>query len=79
MVGVREARREHERAHKAQRIYGVFPHSSGVENGYVVREGSTRDDGSYSFPSPYGDMTPVATSKSQKLAQKKADSLNGFS
>lgn len=79
MIGVSARNKELEREAKAKRIFGVFPHSSGVENGYVAREGWIREDGTTGFPNPYNAMKPIAVTKSQKLAQKKADQMNGFS
>ena len=79
MVGQRERERERAREEKARTVYGVFVHSSGKDGGYVVRSGSKRDDGGYYFPSPYGDADPIAVATSQKIAQKKADKLNGYS
>lgn len=78
MIGVRERERERERETKARTVYGVFQHSSGAQGGYVVRSGERRDDGSLYFAMPYQHVEPVAVSKSQKLAQRKADQLNGF-
>jgi hypothetical protein len=77
MVGVKERERERERADKAKRIYGVFQHSSGAQGGYVTRRGEKLDDGRLYFPSPYGDQTPKYVSKSEKIADRKADQLNG--
>lgn len=79
MVGVKERERERERERKAKTVYGVFVHSSGPNGGYVTRTGTTREDGSYYFDPPYRDAKPVAVSKSRKLADRKADKLNGFS
>jgi len=79
MVGVKEREREREREAKAKRVYGVFEHSSGPQGGYVVRIGERLDDGSLYFPMPYQHTTPKAISKSEKLAQRQADKLNGFS
>lgn len=78
MVGVKERERERARAEKASTVHVVVQHSSGVQGGYVVRTGTKREDGSIYVASPYTDVRPVAVSKSQKLAQKKADKLNGF-
>lgn len=75
MVGVKEREREQAKAEKASRVYGVFMHSEG--DGYVVRTGEKQADGSYYWPMPYSHDTPAAVSKSEKLANKHADKLNG--
>lgn len=79
MVGVREARQEREREEKARTMYVVVQHSSGAQGGYVVRRATKSEDGSLYVPSPYTDATPKAVSKSEKLAQRQADKLNGMS
>ena len=53
------------------KTYGVYVHSSGASGGYVVR---TRYNDW--CPSPYCGLTPVAVYKTEKAAQRKADSLN---
>jgi hypothetical protein len=78
MVGVKERERERAKAEKARTVYGVFKWAGNYDGGYVVRTGQVRDEGGYYFPSPYTDKHPIAISKSQKLAQRKADKLNGF-
>ena len=71
-----EGQRAAEKARKEITRYVVVQHSDGPQGGFVVRGGDAREDGTVRMSTPYKDAQQLFVSKSQKLAQKRADKLN---
>lgn len=72
-----ETEKARAKAAKAATRYVVVMHSSGPSGGYVVREGTLRDDGTIRIPSPYSQAEQIKVFTSKVAAQKHADKLNG--
>jgi len=70
----RDMDRAADREHKRTAVYGVFQHSSGIEGGYVSREGWKTDTG-HSFPSPYSAQIPIKVFRRKADAERHADIL----
>ena len=64
------AQKEHDKVARERSVWGVFQHSSGPSGGFVAREGYKRDDGGYTWPSPY--TAPVKTFARKSDAEKDA-------
>jgi len=70
----KEHEREWARKRKEVTRHVVVLHSEG--SGFVVRTGQVQADGRVALPYPYGDAEQLFVSKSEKIAQNKADRMN---